>query len=164
MDFSFFSSLDIWVKWFLLAIAFFFVELLHSAWVLLWFGSGALGAAIVAYFFPNAVAYQMIAFFVVSVSLIVVYFTFFKPPPPPPPPPPGVGKEVLCVEDIDNHEFKGAVKYAGRAYNARSYDDDVTINTGERVKIIEWEGNKIIVKPIPRKKDQNEVGRTKEGQ
>ncbi len=151
MDGSFFASLHIWVKWFLLGLGFFFIELLHAAWVLVWFGFGALAAALVAYFFPNAVPYQMATFFITSILLIAAYFLFFKPPPPPPPPKPGVGKEVICVEKIDNHAFKGAVKFAGRDYNARSHDDDVVIEEGKRVKIIGWEGNKIIVEPIARK-------------
>jgi membrane-bound ClpP family serine protease len=75
------------------------------------------------------------------------------PNPPPPPEPPGhhtiaIGKIVVCTEDIDNHNSQGAVKLHGREYNARSYDDNVTIKVGQRVNIIGWEGNTIIASPI----------------
>ncbi len=152
VDFSFFTSLPIWVKWFLLALAFFFIELLHTAWVLVWFGFAALGAMMVAVFFPDQVVIQMAIFFILTTASIAVYFMFFKPPPPPPPHPPGVGKEVLSVEKIDNHSFTGAIHYGGRAWNARSYDDNVVIEPGQRTLIIDWEINKAVVKPIPKRK------------
>jgi membrane protein implicated in regulation of membrane protease activity len=159
LDFSFFASLPIWVKWFLLALGFFFIELLHAAWVLVWFGIAALGAALVAVFFPHALVIQIATFFVLTAVAVGVYFGVIKnDTPPPPPPPDGVGKEVPCVEKIDNHNFTGAIRYGSRDWNAKSYDDDVVIENGQRVIIIRWEVATAVVRPIPKRTGDDKSG------
>lgn len=58
-----------------------------------------------------------------------------------------VVKPVICTEEIDNKKSTGAVRLGGGEYNARSSHDNIIIHVGERVSIVDWEGNKIIGKP-----------------
>jgi len=155
----FVKIVPVWAKWLMLAVGFFLIELMHASWVILWFGLGALFAALVALFFPQAIPYQVITFFVASSLLFLfarrITLALFFPEGKVEKFDPGtIGKEVLCVEDIDNHNSKGAVRLYGVPWNARSNDDEVIIQSGQRVEIIRQEGNTIIVHPVKKQKKE----------
>lgn len=59
-----------------------------------------------------------------------------------------VGREEICLEDIDNTSKKGAVKLYGTPWNAKSYKDDVKIRAGTKVRIIDIEGLCLVVEPV----------------
>ncbi len=150
---SFLRSIPVWVQWLMLAGLFFFIELIHASWVVLWFGFGALAAVLVALIFPDAIPYQIGIFFLVSLLLVVfarsIALTLFFPKGKVEKFDPGpIGKEVVCLEEIDNHNSKGAVRLYGIPWNARSDDDDMIIAAGQRAKIVKLEGNTVIVSPI----------------
>jgi len=161
-DFFVEGGVPIWVKWLMLGGAFFCIELMHGAWVVLWFGFGAFAAMLVSVIFPEAVPYQVGTFFTVSSLLVgfarpIVTGLFF--------PDNGedegdrdIGKEAYCTEEIDNHKSKGAVRFKGSFWNALSFDDDIVIRTGERVKIVDRDGLlTFIVEPMPKRSLEKEV-------
>ncbi len=67
MDLSF----SPWLVWFLAGIAVMLAELAVPGFVILFFGLGCWGAAVVALFYPNAYSVQVAAFVLVSVASLV---------------------------------------------------------------------------------------------
>lgn len=60
-----------------------------------------------------------------------------------------IGQSGLVVETIDNIKDTGYIKIYGETWRAISIDDTV-INNGEKVRVRDIEGNKLIVEPIPK--------------
>ena len=56
-----------------------------------------------------------------------------------------IGRTAVVTERIDNLAAAGAVKLDGVVWTARSTDDAVAIETGERVTVRAIEGVKLIV-------------------
>ncbi len=161
-DFFVEGGVPIWVKWLMLGGAFFFIELMHGAWVVLWFGFGAFAAMLVSVLFPEAVPYQVGTFFAVS-SLLVGFarpitdrWLHNGPHQPKEPMDDFIGKETYCTEEIDNHKSKGAISFKGSFWNALSFNDDIAIRDGERVKIVDRNGLTLIVEPVRRKESGKE--------
>jgi len=67
MDFTF----SPWLVWFLAGIAVMLAELAFLGFVIIFFGLGCWGAAVVAVFVPNAYSVQVIVFLVVSVASVM---------------------------------------------------------------------------------------------
>ena len=61
------------VKWGAIAVALLFVELLHRAWMIVWFSLGALSAGIVSIFVPDSLVIQFGIFFVVSAGSLATF-------------------------------------------------------------------------------------------
>lgn len=60
-----------WLVWFLTGIAVILAELAHPGFVIIFFGLGCLGAAIVAAVAPGAYSGQVAAFLIVSITSLV---------------------------------------------------------------------------------------------
>ena len=60
-----------WLVWFLVGIAVMLAELAVPGFVIIFFGLGCLGAAVVAVFAPDAYSAQVIAFLIVSVASLM---------------------------------------------------------------------------------------------
>ncbi|HEX6023908.1 MAG TPA: NfeD family protein [Solirubrobacter sp.] len=56
-----------------------------------------------------------------------------------------VGKTATVVERIANHEGVGCVRLEGEIWTARAYDDDVIIEPGTRVQVLEIRGATALV-------------------
>ena len=56
-----------------------------------------------------------------------------------------IGRTAVCTERIDNLAATGAVQLGGVVWSARSADDSVTVEPGERVTVRAIEGVKLIV-------------------
>src|SRR6478672_5968181 len=69
---------DIWYIWLILAVFFIVAEMFTSGFVLLWFGIGALVAALLAVTGLVGLPLQILAFLVVSVALTVASRTIFE--------------------------------------------------------------------------------------
>lgn len=67
MDLSF----SPWLVWFLAGIAVMLAELAVPGFVIIFFGLGCWGAALVALFYPNAYSVQVAAFVIVSVAFLM---------------------------------------------------------------------------------------------
>jgi inner membrane protein len=60
-----------WLIWFLAGIAVILAELAIPGFVIIFFGLGCLGAALVAAIFPDAYSSQLVAFLIVSLTSLV---------------------------------------------------------------------------------------------
>jgi membrane protein implicated in regulation of membrane protease activity len=56
-----------------------------------------------------------------------------------------VGKQAVVLERIVNHEGLGCVKIDGEVWTARSLDDDVEIEPGTRVDVVQIKGATALV-------------------
>jgi len=56
-----------------------------------------------------------------------------------------VGRPAIVIERIANDEGVGCVKVDGEVWTARSYDEDETFDTGERVEVVEIKGATALV-------------------
>jgi membrane protein implicated in regulation of membrane protease activity len=56
-----------------------------------------------------------------------------------------VGKQAMVVERIANDEGLGCVRIDGEIWTARAYDDDVEIEQGKRVAVMEIRGATALV-------------------
>ena len=67
-----------WVIWLIIAAIFVVAEVFTSGFFLLWFGVGALAAAIIAMLGVSSLAAQTLVFLAVSVALVVASRTIFE--------------------------------------------------------------------------------------
>jgi membrane protein implicated in regulation of membrane protease activity len=56
-----------------------------------------------------------------------------------------VGKQAIVLERIANHEGVGCVKIDGEVWTARSLDDDLVIEQGARVEVVQIKGATALV-------------------
>ena len=141
-----------WI-WFVVAVAFLFIEIMTSDLVSVWFAAAALVMGVVAAMFPELhIGWQIGIFAALSAVLIVAtrklvkrYFTR------------GkehethleriVGHEAIVTTAIDNLKEQGEVKIGGLYWSARS-SEGVQIPEGEVVVIEKLSGTKALVKTI----------------
>ena len=60
-----------------------------------------------------------------------------------------LGKDAVVTERIDNLHGQGAVMLEGKVWTARTKQDNVIVESGEKVRVIKIEGVKLIVEEIP---------------
>lgn len=147
-----------WIMWVILAMVFFVTELIKPKWVVFWFAIGAIVAAITSVVVPpsrlpmNIFYLDIIVFFGVSLLLLLfarpITTRLFLPEHKPMNIRAAIGREEICLEDIDNTSKKGAVKLYGTPWNAKSYKYDVKIRAGTKVRIIDIEGLCLVVEPV----------------
>ena len=134
--------------WVVALVVFLIVEAVTAGLVSIWFVFGSLVALICAAL-GAAVWLQIFWFVIVSVATLVLTR------------PRGkryvdsrsvatnadrsIGRAAVVTERIDNLAATGAVKLDGVVWTARSTDDAVAIETGERVTVRAIEGVKLIV-------------------
>lgn len=138
-----------WQTWIIIAGFCFIIEIATVGFLVFWFGIGALIAMIVSLFTTN-IAIQMAAF-VVS-STILIFFTrkfankiskndeniktnAYSI----------IGKKGLVIKDIEPISGEGQVKVGTEVWSAKSAND-VKIEKGTEVEVIEISGVKAIVK------------------
>lgn len=136
--------------WIFIAIICGVIEVATLGLTTIWFAIGALVAWIFAVFdFPVGI---QIAVFLVT-SIILLYYT--RP----------IAQKVLKIghektnadrlvnnigivtEEIDNLNGKGLVKINGQIWSAKTLDNDI-IKINEKVKVIEIQGVKLIIKKV----------------
>lgn len=136
--------------WIFIAIICGVIEVATLGLTTIWFAIGALVAWIFAVFeFPVGI---QIAVFLVT-SIILLYYT--RP----------IAQKVLKIghaktnadrlvnnlgivtEEIDNLNGKGQVKINGQIWSARTIDNDI-VKIDEKVKVLEIQGVKLIVKKV----------------
>lgn len=141
----------LWVCiWFLVLAALIVVEAISFDLLTVWFMPSAVICIVLAAL-KVRVTVQIIVFFVLSAALIVLYKTVLKKFI--------VGKkrertntelvigEIGVVQEpVDNLAATGLVKVNFQVWSARSADDGVSFQIGERVKVVSIEGVKLICK------------------
>lgn len=138
--------------WLLIAAILLLVELVHRAWMVVWFSVGAVAAAVVALFFPEAKAIQITVFFAVTaVSLgVFVLYRHRQNQDEQLPAPVLPGNKVLVKETISREANTGVIIDHGVIYKARLEDGGPPIQQGQTVEAVDFKKNElvVIVKPL----------------
>lgn len=139
--------------WVVALVVFLIVEAVTSGLVSIWFVFGSLVALICAAL-GAAVWLQIFWFVIVSVATLVLTRPLVKryvdSRSVATNADRSIGRAAVVTERIDNLAATGAVKLDGVVWTARSTDDAVAIETGERVTVRAIEGVKLIVERIVR--------------
>lgn len=134
--------------WVVALVVFLFVEAVTAGLVSIWFVFGSLVALICAAL-GAAVWLQIFWFVIVSVATLVLTRPLVKryvdSRSVATNADRSIGRAAVVTERIDNLAATGAVKLDGVVWTARSTDDAVAIETGERVTVRAIEGVKLIV-------------------
>ena len=143
-----------WLIWLILAAVFAVAEVFTAGFVLLWFGVGAVAAALLALLGVESLAAQVVSFLVVSVMLVIASRTIFeqflmrssrgnelKT---------GVGQmigqAVTVTEASRGLLNEAAVKAYGSVWTALPLPDEAPLQEGETVLIERIEGNTVYVR------------------
>ena len=134
--------------WVAALVVFLIVEAVTAGLVSIWFVFGSLVALICAAL-GAAVWLQIFWFVIVSVATLVLTRPLVKryvdSRSVATNADRSIGRAAVVTERIDNLAATGAVKLDGVVWTARSTDDAVAIETGERVTVRAMEGVKLIV-------------------
>jgi len=135
--------------WLVVAIIFFIGEMFTEGFFLLWFGVGALVAAIGAFLGITDEITQWALFLIISAALVLLTRPFAKRITKKAPREAVVdaliGKRAKVIEAIDPETNKGRVRVKKDVWRA---DADEIIPEGEEVEVIKVEGTHVIVKKI----------------
>ena len=136
------------IFWVVALVVFLIVEAVTAGLVSIWFVFGSLVALICAAL-GAAVWLQIFWFVIVSVATLVLTRPLVKryvdSRSVATNADRSIGRAAVVTERIDNLAATGAVKLDGVVWTARSTDDAVAIETGERVTVRAIEGVKLIV-------------------
>lgn len=142
----------IWILWLVLAVGLIVAEIFTLGFVLLWFGIGALAAALVG-FAGLGLTWQFLTFAVVSIALTAMSRTIFakyfshgehdRVKMGVDSLPGQVGTVTMASKGALN---EGAVKVFGSTWTAFPIDGDETLVEGEKVEVVEVKGSSIYVK------------------
>lgn len=141
------------VIWLILFVIFVIAEIATAGLVSIWFCFGAL-AAMLAASFGGSFGIQAGVFLVVSIILLIltkplvkklhtkVIVTNARAI---------IGEQGVVTETINGIEGTGAVKIQGKIWSARPHDENQVIDEGNKVKILDIQGVKVIVEKIEEK-------------
>jgi membrane protein implicated in regulation of membrane protease activity len=143
-----------WIVWLVLAAIFIGIEAMTPGFFLLWFGVGALAAAVLAFLGIGGVGVQIIVFLVVSVLLLItsrnVIERFFHRNTEEDHLKTGVetlvGQVVTVVEASAGALNQAAVKVYGSVWTAIPNEGESPLQVGESVAIDRIDGNTLYVR------------------
>ena len=145
--------------WIVVAIFFFLTEVFTAGIVLLCFGIGALGAALVA-FLGAGLAWQILAFIVVSAVVVLLARPFADRISRP-----GVqqiagnrmiGKWAVVLQTVDPIANTGMVRLESERWRAESLDGD-QLEVGEVVKVLGVDGVRLQVRAVDNAVDKEQA-------
>ena len=143
-----------WIIWLVLGIMLIIAEVFTLGFVLVWFGIGAVAAALIG-FLGFGVAWQFAVFAVVSIALTAMSRTIFA--------------KYLSHADGGGMKMgmdslpgqigtvtlgskgamqEAAVKVFGSTWTAFPIDSDVVLVEGEKVEVVNIKGSSIYVRPV----------------
>ncbi|MDD5298090.1 MAG: NfeD family protein [Rhodocyclaceae bacterium] len=144
-----------WWHWAVAGLVLIVMELAVPAFVLVWFGLGALVLALLTALLPGLGETSQVAIWiVVSLGMVFLWFRIFKP---------GLhktrigtsdanvlGEVGLLVHDVAPFQ-KSSVRFQKPVLGAESWDciSDETIRGGERVRVLGVEGSLLKVGKVP---------------
>jgi membrane protein implicated in regulation of membrane protease activity len=139
-----------WLMWAIVAMAFIVGEIFTAGFFLMWFGIGAVAAAIMA-FLGLGIPWQLGTFVVVSTVLFASTRRLADKITKEQPPGTGadrlIGKTGVVLEEIDNFKNTGKVRIDKDEWRADSATDE-TIPADERIVVTGVEGVHLIVKVL----------------
>lgn len=143
-----------WIAWLIIAAIFIGAEVLTPGFFLLWFGVGALVAALLALIGITSVAVQIVSFLVVSVLLLIASRTILERFLPQSSTSSAmktgvetmIGQIGTVVEPSRGALNEAAVKAYGSVWTAIPIEGEKPLTEGETVAIERIEGNTIYVR------------------
>ena len=137
------------VFWLAAAVIFAVSEALTVGLVTIWFAGGAL-VALIAALLGASTTVQVVLFFLVSIGLLVstrkVFVKKLKTGTEKTNVDALIGEEAKVLTDIKPFE-PGSIKLKGQEWTAIAKDGNLSIASGEIVKVVAIEGVKAVVKP-----------------
>ena len=146
----------IWIFWAILGAALIIAEIFTSGFVLLWFGVGALAAALAGLLGVDSIVLQFLIFAVVSIGLTAasrtIFVNYFSREKSGGDLKSGVealpGKVGTVVSSSRGALNEGAVKVFGSTWTAYPADGEEPLEAGDRVEVTRIQGASIYVKRI----------------
>ena len=139
-----------WYIWLIIAGIFLIFEIFTAGFLVFWLSIGALISMIVSFFTSN-IAIQTAVFVVSSTILIFATKPFVKKFAKTKTVKTNafsiVGQNGIVIKDIDSINSKGQIKVDGEVWSAVG-KNDINIEKGTEVEIVEIKGVKAIVTPI----------------
>lgn len=147
---------NIWYIWLILSALFIVAEIFTTGFVLLWFGIGALVAALLAVTGVVGVPLQIVVFLVVSIALTIASRTIFERfmmrGSPGRELKTGVetlpGRIGVVVEASKGAMQEGAVRVFASTWRAFPVDGEEPLREGEQVEIERVEGASVYVRRV----------------
>ena len=147
---------DIWYIWLILGVLFIVAEMFTSGFVLLWFGIGALVAALLAFTGLVGLPLQILVFLAVSIALTIASRTIFERflmrGSPGRELKTGVdtlpGKMGVVVEPSKGVMQEGAVRVFAATWRAFPVEGEEPLREGEQVLIERVEGASVYVRRV----------------
>lgn len=140
--------MDGWIIWLIVACVFGVGELLTNGFFLAPFAAGALLAAAVSLTGSEAAALvTFVAATVLTLALIrpLVMRRVHHGPALRTGAAALIGRHGVVLEQISNGEGQGRVKVDGEVWSARSLDEDLVIEPGTRVEVVDIHGATVLV-------------------
>jgi membrane protein implicated in regulation of membrane protease activity len=143
-----------WIIWLIIAAIFVTAEVFTSGFFLLWFGVGALAAAVMAMLGVGGFAAQTLVFLIVSVALVVasrtIFEKFFSRQAGADRLRSGIetiiGQIGTVVESSRGALNEGAVRVYGSVWTAFPAEGERPLREGDSVSVERIEGNAIYVR------------------
>src|SRR4051794_6962667 len=151
----------LWILWTILGAILIVAEIFTSGFVLLWFGIGALAAALLAIVGLDSLAIQFLVFALVSTALTAasrtIFLNYFSREKTGESLRSGVdalpGKIGTVVSSSRGALQEGAVKVFGSTWTAYPASGEPPLEAGERVCVERIEGASIYVKRVEGERD-----------
>jgi len=151
----------LWILWTILGAILIVAEIFTSGFVLLWFGVGALAAALLAIIGIDSLAIQFLTFAIVSSALTAasrtIFINYFSREKSGQSLRSGVdalpGKIGTVVSSSRGALQEGAVKVFGSTWTAYPAPGEAPLEAGERVCVDSIEGASIYVKRVDNEGD-----------
>jgi membrane protein implicated in regulation of membrane protease activity len=151
----------LWILWTILGAILIVAEIFTSGFVLLWFGVGALAAALLAIIGIDSLAIQFLTFAIVSSVLTAasrtIFINYFSREKSGQSLRSGVdslpGKIGTVVSSSRGALQEGAVKVFGSTWTAYPAPGEAPLEAGERVCVDSIEGASIYVKRVDSERD-----------
>jgi membrane protein implicated in regulation of membrane protease activity len=151
----------LWIFWVILGLVLIVAEIFTSGFVLLWFGIGALAAALLGMIGIDSIALQFMVFAIVSSALTAasrtIFVNYFSREKSGQSLKSGVdalpGKIGTVVSSSRGALQEGAVKVFGSTWTAYPAPGEPPLEAGERVCVESIEGASIYVKRIEGERD-----------
>jgi membrane protein implicated in regulation of membrane protease activity len=143
--------MDPWLVWLIAAVVAAVGEILTTGFFLAPFAAGAAGGLLVALAGGGGVL-QGVVFAVITIACFglvrpIAKRHLYQPPQLRTGTAALVGRPAIVLERIVNDEGVGSVRLDGEIWTARAYDEDLAIEAGTRVQVIEIRGATALVSP-----------------
>lgn len=139
------------ILWLVVIIAFVAIELTTVTLTSIWFAAGGLAGLLVAMLNGHLVV-QIIAFLVVAFGLLAATRSwadkFLDGKKQSTNADRAIGEEVRVTERVSNLDRTGRAVVLGQDWAVRAVDDDIIIEKGELVRVLQIKGVKLIVEKV----------------